>query len=439
MLRVLAVIALLLWLPLGAAADQSEPEAVLEAHFAAILAEEYKLASEFFSWAYDKAFRDDIRERDQYYLARRQQLEPGYRIIDVVPLTDPGIDAVRITVDFSDPRTDAAVLVSERMHYYLIREDAGADAPLADEGQAWRIEIYDQLAYDTLAAARRRAYLYTSEAWDEPGSGELRSQQSVYRIMLALEQFHTARGTFPFRLLGGDNRRDELISGSYIVGAYPPNGFTRKPMKAVELGAEAPGQFTYVSVDADGDEVFEEYWLLLHGAIPESFIFDGYDIVLIISSYEESEQLKLATRFAVLWQNLTGEQLNLSDEWSRELELPVPGVSEPGWDPVASHFAATMPKPDQAMPEGVNTGAGTVSQAASAALNRNEVAAPPVATGAQVRPPQITPELLRAVLRHLGPVVTRAVSARVPGLYPETPAQYPGTPAEPLAVYSFGW
>lgn len=308
------------------AQDAHYPAETVEAHFQAILAEEYTQADEFFSAAFRRAFKVEQRAQiDNYYLTRKEQLAPGYEVVDTRILADADKDTAVVIVEFADPNSHAIFSVSERMHYYLIYEKVDAGASLADrDGFAWRIEIFDALRYDTLADARRRPYLMTREAWPEDEGRELISMQGLFRIQDALERFRDINGQYPFRLLGSDNRRDELISGGYLLGRYPDNGFNGGSMRSQEFGNKSSGDFAYYSVDADGDGWREGYWLLLHGKIQAKYIFEGYDTVLIMSNLPVVSQLELAQLFSRFWAQRAGEELVISSQMPESMPYQPP-------------------------------------------------------------------------------------------------------------------
>lgn len=343
----LAMVGALLLIAAPARAQESDAIAdAVRGHFEAILAEEYVAAGQYFSAAFRHAFWNEERATiDEYFVRRREQLSAGYQILDVRKLADPQHLAMRVTVEFADPEADAPVTIAERMHYYLIHEKAEPDTPLIDrDGWAWRIEIYDALSYDTLAEARRRPYLYTTEMWPEDESRELISRQGLYRIQQALERFYSARGQYPFRLLGGDNRRDELIGGGFLLGQYPRSGFGNRPMKAEEFGKKSSGDFAYYSLDDNGDGLREGYWLLLHGKVPAAFYFEGYDTVHLLSNVDGT-QPQLAQRFAAFWPERAGEQLTLTapllTQLGTELQLAAVPAAEPPAPPAEE--ATTVP------------------------------------------------------------------------------------------------
>ena len=230
---------------------------------------------------------------------------------------------MRVTVDFRDPRLDPVAFVSERFHYYLIREKVEPRTPLRDrDSMAWRIDIYDALEYGTLAEARRRPYLYTEDMWPEDAGRELKAQQGLYRVQQALEACFAQQGSYPLRLLGEDNRRDELIVGDHLAERYPPCGFADRPMRSVEFGEKSSGDFSYYSFDADADGEPESYQLLLHGKVAEHFLFDGHDSILILGSGYRGEQPALAREFAAWWERQEGERLQpgsgLPDGWEQQ-------------------------------------------------------------------------------------------------------------------------
>lgn len=299
------------------AQDEHLPADTVSAHFQEILAEDYVAADQYFSGAFRRAFKAERRSQvDQYYLARREQLASGYQLVDTWVLADSDRDTAVVIVEFNDPRPDAFLSVSERIYYYLVLEKVEAGSPqVHSDGRAWRIEIFDALLYDSLADARRRPYLYTSEAWPEDESFQLKSLQGLFRIQDALERFHQDHGQYPFRLLGSDNRRDELLSGGYLYGRYPDNGYSDRSMRAREFGLKSSGDFAYYSVDADNDGWREGYWLLLHGKADTEFIFRGYDTVHILSNLDAGTQSELALLFSQFWAGRAGQSLELSPAW----------------------------------------------------------------------------------------------------------------------------
>jgi hypothetical protein len=182
----------------------------------------------------------------------------------------------------------------------------------AADGQAWRIDIFDALRYDTLAEARRRPYLYTKDAWPEDEGRELRSRQGLFRIQWALTSYFTEHGAYPATLQGGEDKNEPLIAGGFLPGAYPVNGFGARPMQAVEFNASSAGDFTYYALDADGDTQHEGYWLLLHGAQSERNYFAGHDAIYIASGDASQDQTQLANAFAQYWNARTGETLQVT-------------------------------------------------------------------------------------------------------------------------------
>ncbi len=316
-----ATAGLLLALGWCAAARAAEPDEAVRSHFAAIQAEEYSAADSYFSADFLGAFKADVEALNAYYSTRREQLAAGYTIVSVEPLADTQRETARVTVDFADPREDAVRTVTERLNYYLIREKVPEGSPGRDgEGRAWRIDIYDAIGFDTLADARRRAYLGTKQAWAEDEGRELRSKQGFFRIQWALGSFGDAKGHYPLRLLGGDNRRDELISNGYLAGSYPTNGFNNEPMKLQDFGERSSGDYSYYSLDTDADGQPDDYWLLLHGKVSTNYYFEGHDTIYIANAQMDGSQAELAQRFADFWLERSGNELTLTDA----VEPPMP-------------------------------------------------------------------------------------------------------------------
>lgn len=445
----LAVAGALLLIAAPARAQESDDiAATVRGHFEAILAEEYVPAGQYFSAAFRHAFWNEERATiDEYFVRRREQLESGYQILDVRKLADPERLAMRVTVEFADPDADAPVTIAERMHYYLIYEKAEADTPLIDrDGWAWRIEIYDALSYDTLAEARRRPYLYTTEMWPEDESRELISRQGLYRIQQALERFRSARGQYPFRLLGGDNRRDELIGGGFLLGQYPRSGFGDRPMKAEELGKKSSGDFAYYSLDQDGDGLREGYWLLLHGKVPAAFYFEGYDAIHVLSS-EDGTQPQLARRFATFWPERAGEQLTLAAPLLAQLavepQLDI-APAEPPEPPVAETEAPPAELPPAGEEVVIGTRPTTVEQLQPLGISTARASEPEAATPSEAVPePELAPEAAPAeepAAEDTQPELpaepaTPVVDEPVLGVIAAVPEDVPVTPAieEPAA------
>jgi hypothetical protein len=321
-MRLRLICCLLLAAGLGAgqayAADAAD---VVRGHFLEINAEHYTQADQYFSDAFRRAFKGDFASMDRYYRTRRKQLGTGYSITGVTRLNDKDRETMRVTVDFNDADPDSAVLVTERLHYYLIREKAVEGSPLRDtDGMAWRIDIFDALAYDTLAEARRRPYLYTREAWSEDEGRELKAQQGLYRVQQALESCWRVSGAYPEQLLGADNRRDDLIRGKYLPEKYPACGFADRPMECVEFGIRSSGDFSYYSYDTDGDGKRDAYWLLLHGKVEQNALFAGRDCVLLLAQSYAADQPGLAPVFAAWWQAQRNERIDpgpaLGSSWA---------------------------------------------------------------------------------------------------------------------------
>lgn len=298
-------------------AQQQQPEGAAQAvtqHFEALLAEDYRLADEYFTAAFRRAFKGDVARVNQYYLARFEQAGRGYDIVEVQPLGDPELETAIAVVEFAPPDPDMPVTSTERIYYYLVREEVESGAPgRASDGRAWRIDIFDSFRFDSLADARRRPYLYTREAWPEDEGRELKSRQGLFRIQWALDAFYFDNRHYPLRLLGSDNRRDELIAGDYLAGAYPLCGFDDRPMRSVEFMEKSSGDFTYIGIDDNGDGESEGYWLLLHGKVPSHFYFIGRDTVYILSSEGRGGQRAMAEAFAEYWRLSDGRELALTE------------------------------------------------------------------------------------------------------------------------------
>jgi hypothetical protein len=320
---------LLAGLAAPARAQQPGPADVVRAHFAAITAEDYTGADAYFSAAFLRAFKADVQKLNYYYIARQAQIAAKYEVTEVVKLNDPGRETMLAVVEFGPFNPDAFVTATERMHYYLIREKVEAGAPLRDaQGMAWRIDIVDALRFDSLADARRRPYLYTHDSWDDDASRELRSRQGLYRIYLALEAFREANGQYPFRLLGGENRRDELIAGKYLADRYPACGFAGRSMDEYGADRNHAGDFGYYAVDNDGDGKREAFWLILHGKEQSGFYYTDRDIVYIINQEYAPDQRTLAEQFADFWRGYRGQTLALRDiTWERGLDEQPAGVA----------------------------------------------------------------------------------------------------------------
>jgi hypothetical protein len=300
-------------LTLNIAQAQTGAADVVDAHFKAIAAEDYAGANSYFTESFLRAFNSDNQGLREYYTARTQQVGPGWKVLETSSLSDEGREAAVVVVDFLDPRTEAPVMVSERMYYYLLRVPVKGKAfGVAADGKAWRIDIFDALRFGTLAEARRRPYLYTKDAWPEDEGRELRSRQALFRIQWALTQHFTDNGAYPAQLQGGTDMNEPLIAGGYLQAAYPQNGFTSRPVQAAEFNAKSPGDFAYYALDSDGDGKFEGYWLLLHGAISERNYFTGHDAIYIASGDSSQDQTQLAGAFAAWWAQRSGEQLQVT-------------------------------------------------------------------------------------------------------------------------------
>ncbi len=299
------------------ASAQESPAGAAQAvtqHFEALLAEDYRLADEYFTAAFQRAFKGDVARVNQYYLTRFEQAGRGYEIVEVQPLDDPDQETAVAVVEFAAPQPDMPVTATERIYYYLVREKVESGAPgRSSDGQAWRIDIFDSFRFESLADARRRPYLYTREAWPEDEGRELKSRQGLFRIQWALDSFYFDNHHYPLRLLGSDNRRDELIAGDYLAGAYPLCGFDDRPMRSVDFMEKSSGDFTYIGIDDNGDGESEGYWMLLHGKVPSHFYFIGRDTVYILSSEGGGSQRAMAEAFAEYWQRRDGRELALTE------------------------------------------------------------------------------------------------------------------------------
>jgi hypothetical protein len=420
----------------GLAWADEGPAAAVTAHFAAIEAQDYTAADKWFSVAFLKAFKPDVAKLNEYYLARTAQLARGYQIIETAAMNDPGHETAIVTVDFGDVITSEPLVVTERMYYYLVKEKAlggpGADA----QGMSWRIDIFDALRFETLADARRRAYLNTGEAWVDQNTREMRSRQGLFRIQWALEQYYDKHGEYPARLLGGNNKRDALITGGQLKGEYPRNGFTDKAMKSVKVRDISNGDFSYVSIDSSRDGRPDGYWLLMHLKNPASYYYRGLDVVYILSSKAPMSQADLAKSFANYWKGASRETLvETGNAESIEIQgglvapvlAPAAGMAQP--EP-----GAAEPQPEA--PDG-ESGEATAVQVSDAPEDQ------PVApsAGARLGRPALT-----AFARQLAEQLT--ASAWLPFIrqVPVEPAPPPAPEpvvipkaTEELVVRSYGW
>jgi hypothetical protein len=324
-------------LSLGVAYADIGPADVVNAHFKAIAAEDFAGANTYFTDAFLRAFNSDADGLRDYYTTRRQQVGPGWKVLETSDLTDEGKQTAVVVVDFSDPRETSPVLITERMYYYLMRVPVKGKAyGVSTDGKAWRIDIFDALRFPTLADARRRPYLYTKDAWPEDLGRELRSRQGLFRVQWALTQYFAEKGEYPQLLNGGEDKNDPLIAGGFLPGAYPVNGFSAVPMRRAEFNLKSPGDFYYHGLDSDADGKVEGYWLLLHGAVSERNYFAGYDTICIASGDASQDQTQLANAFAAWWTRSGGEQLQLTGATSARVasfSLIRPKIEEPpaGW------------------------------------------------------------------------------------------------------------
>jgi len=441
----------------------ASPEDTVSAHFAAIQAEEYTQADAYFTEAFRSAFKGDLAAMDNYYLTRRVQLSSGYSIGEVLPLADEDKETARVTVEFHDPDPDAVISIAERMYYYLIREKVEDSAPLrGSDGRAWRIDIFDALSFDSLADARRRPYLYTREVWPEDASRDLRSRQGLFRIQQALSGYYREHGEYPFRLRGGDNRRDELISGGYLRERYPGNGYNGSPIKFEEFGKKSSGDISYYSVDADGDGLREGYWLLLHGKTADEFYFQGKDTVYILGTAPATMQLQMAEAFSVFWLARAGEHLELNhdvpilaamvetESWieplvsPHEAELEAAGLTLP----VAPESVEQL-DPMDITPASVDSAGEDVDSVVMAPVDEADI--PTVAEMLAVARTRVdTQSLLRTVdevhsaldagIAEVEQPAEDTVEVPVPEEAPPSEdATPPVEPAEQLTVYGYGW
>ena len=424
--------ACLLALPAMALA-QTTPEDAVRGHFAAIAAEDYLAADQYFSAAFQRAFKPDVSALNAYYLARFEQVSRGYQILAIEPLADEQVQADVLTVEFADTHPEAPVGVTERIYYYLLREKVAESAPGRDsDGYAWRIDIFDSIKFATLAEARRRPYLYTKEAWPEAGSSELRSEQGLFHIQAALDSFYAENGQYPFRLLGGDNRRDELIAAGKLLGTYPQNGFANRPMRAVEFGERSSGDFSYYSVDAEGDGIREGYWLVLHGKVPEHYYFDNRDAIYLVNESMAGSQFELAEQFATFWAARGGEQLAISQaliDRDSEVAAAAPLIN-PGVPDLTAEAAGEAAPPAETTPE--PAAAGTAPPAEGAPIPAESVTAP-----AEGEEPSGTAESFPSIAGTLAEAV-RAVAHRLLPVGPPS-LEYSAPSPEALTVRSFGF
>jgi hypothetical protein len=332
----------------GVASADTGPADVVNAHFKAISEEDYDGANTYFTEAFMRSFNSTTGGLRDYYTARRQQVKPGWKIVETAALSDEGKETAVVVVDFGDPRKESPVVITERMYYYLMRVPVKGKAfGAAADGKAWRIDIFDALRFATLAEARRRPYLYTKDAWPEDQGRELRSRQGLFRIQWALTQYFTEHGEYPQALQGGTDKNEPLIAGGFLRDAYPDNGFTGSPIKVAAFDVQSPGDFAYYPVNADGDDKVEGYWLLLHGAVSERNFFTGFDAIYIASGDASQDQTLLANAFAAWWQKRGGAQLQVTGATAARVasfSLIRPRIEEvpaSWWASLHGHSAAT--------------------------------------------------------------------------------------------------
>jgi len=380
---------------------QNSPEGAAEAvrgHFDALLDEDYRLADQYFTAAFRRAFKGDVARLNQYYLTRFEQASHGYDIVEVQTLDDPKFETAICVVEFASPQPDAPITVTERIYYYLMREYVTDGAPLrAADGEAWRIDIFDSFRFDSLAEARRRPYLYTNEAWSEDEGRELKSRQGLFRIQWALESFYYDHKHYPLRLLGGDNRRDELISGGYFTGAYPLCGFDNRAMRSVGFKEKSSGDFTYVGLDEDGDGNCEGYWLLMHGKVPAHYYFIGHDTVYILGSENSSSQRQMALDFSAYWETTGGRELAMTEavEPMQPRGSLVPTITQLTGEPPAEAGVDIAETGMLSVAYAALVYNGVKDAAASDAITPAVAVEPPVEPVIEVAPPPPPPEKVR--------------------------------------------
>src|SRR5690606_21541904 len=98
--RSLLAALLLLAIQAAPAMAQTPAQSVLEAHFDAIMQQEYVQADQYFSREFRAAFKADISRMNAYYRTRAAQIARGYEIRDAISLDDADRETMRLTVDF---------------------------------------------------------------------------------------------------------------------------------------------------------------------------------------------------------------------------------------------------------------------------------------------------------------------------------------------------
>jgi len=257
------LVALVLPAPAYALGAQS-PQEVVKAHFDAAKRSDYDEAFACFDTAFRKVFSTRVPEMRDYYGVLKGLLEIPPTIDPAVTLGDGG---GRVKVTFGG---------CVRYYYLLL------------EGGAWKIDIFSDSVYESIADARRLAFLNTPGEWGDDGTLQLKALQGLYRIQQALESYRdTHKGRLPKSLSGGDSR-DALIFGASL-DEYPRNPFHRRPMNAVAFSDRMRGDFTYVPLDVGDDGYPRNYFLILYGPVASDEMFTDTNIVYELNSLFDAD------------------------------------------------------------------------------------------------------------------------------------------------------
>lgn len=239
------------------------PQEVVKSHFDAAKRSDYDAAFACFDTPFRKLFSTRVPEMRDYYGVLKGLLETPTAIDPAVTLGDGG---GRVKVTFG----------GYVRYYYLLLEEG-----------AWKIDIFSDSVYESIADARRLAFLNTPGAWDDDGTLQLKAIQGLYRIQQALESYRdTHKGRLPKSLSGGDSR-DALIFGKSL-DEYPRNPFLKRPVKAVAFSDRMRGDFTYVQLDVGDDGYPRNYFLLLYGPVASDEMFIDTNIVYELNSLFEA-------------------------------------------------------------------------------------------------------------------------------------------------------
>jgi hypothetical protein len=330
------------------AVDVSGASETVTSHLDAVARSDYDAAFARFDAAYRKVFAARVPEMRVYYDTLKELLKAAPRIDAPVGVPPSG---ARVKVSFG----------GYSRYYYLLKE-----------GGEWKIDIFSDAEYESVADARREVFLNTVGDWNDDGSREMKAIQGLYRIQQGLESYRDSHnGRLPKSLLGGDSRDALIFSGA--LKEYPRNPFFKRSMKVTNFADRARGDLSYVPFDYAQDGFPRNYFLVLYGPVPSDEIFVDANIVYELNSLFDADDGSILKALTTAFEKAYG--LKLRPRPALAKLLPSYSSVSAKAPAVATPSTGQKPPADAAPPSGKPGPVRKSSEESSSARQKDPAAA----------------------------------------------------------------